>query len=76
MISFSGADLVGLTVAQASGLIDFEDGVDGQSIQSSIPGLQFTTRGYDWIYGDWRTGQYNGPLNISGKIVKMSIFIN
>ena len=46
----------------AQGFIDFEDGVDGEPIQSSIPGLQFTTtEGYDWIYGDWRTGRYNGP---------------
>ena len=31
-------------------------------IRSSIPGLEFsTTDGYDWVYGDWRTGNYNGP---------------
>jgi len=49
-------------LVQADGFIDFEDGIDSQNIQSSIPGLQFTTtEGYDWIYGDWRTGEYNGP---------------
>ena len=42
--------------------MNFEDGVDRQPIRSKIPGLQFTTTdGYDWIYGDWRTGGYNGP---------------
>lgn len=47
---------------QADGYIDFENGVDGQPIQSTIPGLQFTTtQGYDWIYGDWRTLNYSGP---------------
>lgn len=46
----------------SGGFIDFEEGQDGQAIQSSIPGLQFTTTaGYDWVYGDWRTGSYNGP---------------
>lgn len=49
--------------APMNGFIDFEDGVDAQPIQSSIPGLQFTTtEGFDWIYGDWRTGLYNGPF--------------
>ena len=42
-------------------LMNFEDGVDRQPIQSKIPGMVFTTTdGYDWIYGDWRMG-YNGP---------------
>ena len=42
--------------------MDFEDGVDRQPIRSTIPGLEFTTtQGYDWIFGDWRTGAYNGP---------------
>lgn len=42
--------------------MDFEDGVDKQVIRSRIPGLEFsTTQGYDWVYGDWRTGQYSGP---------------
>lgn len=48
-------------IAYAQGFIDFEDGVDGQAIRTTIPGLQFiTTDGQDWIYGDWRTGEYNG----------------
>lgn len=47
--------------AIAAGYIDFEDGIDGQPIRSTIPGLQFTTtNGQDWLYGDWRTGRYNG----------------
>lgn len=59
--------LIAPPVARADGFIDFEDGVDGQPIQSSIPGLQFTTtQGYDWIYGDWRTGNYNGPYPDGG----------
>jgi len=42
--------------------MDFEDGVDRQPIHSNIPGMVFTTtQGYDWIYGDWRTGEYSGP---------------
>lgn len=50
------------SAVRADGYIDFENGVDAQPIQSTIPGLQFTTtQGYDWIYGDWRTGNYNGP---------------
>lgn len=57
---FAGATLV--PEAHADGYIDFEDGSDGQVIRSTIPGLQFTTtQGQDWIYGDWRTGDYNGP---------------
>ena len=40
--------------------MDFEDGVDQSPIRSTIPGMEFTTTmGYDWIYGDIRTGQYN-----------------
>ena len=51
--------------AQADGFIDFENGVDGQTIQSTIPGLRFTTTAnYDWVYGDWRTGDYNGPYPV------------
>ena len=41
-------------------MMDFENGVDGNPIQSSIPGMEFiTTQGYDWIYGDKTTGNYN-----------------
>jgi len=40
---------------------DFETGVDGQVVSTTIPGVQFvTTAGQDWVYGDWRTGDYNG----------------
>lgn len=43
-------------------LMDFEEGTDGAAIRSTIPGMKFTTtQGYDWIFGDWRTGYYNGP---------------
>ncbi len=49
------------TTVYANGFIDFEDGIDGQIIESSIPGLYFTnTNGQDWVHGDWRTGNYNG----------------
>jgi hypothetical protein len=41
-------------------MMDFENGADGAVIQSSIPGMQFiTTQGYDWIYGDKTTDNYN-----------------
>ena len=50
------------TAAPMDGFIDFESGTDGANIRSTVPGLSFTTtKGYDWIYGDWRTGVYNGP---------------
>jgi len=40
--------------------MNFEDGTDGEAIRSTIPGLRFTTTlGYNWVYGDIRTGQYN-----------------
>ncbi|MEW5922904.1 MAG: T9SS type A sorting domain-containing protein [Candidatus Zixiibacteriota bacterium] len=43
--------------------MDFENGVDRGVVRSSIPGLEFTsTGGYDWIYSDIRTGQYNYPF--------------
>jgi hypothetical protein len=42
------------------GFINFEEGTDGQVIRSTLPGLKFTTTlGYDWVYGDVRTGRYN-----------------
>jgi hypothetical protein len=42
------------------GFINFESGTDGAVIHSTIPGLVFTTTaGYDWVYGDARTGAYN-----------------
>ncbi len=47
-------------VPAGCGFINFEEGVDGQPIKSTLPGLTFsTTLGYDWIYGDVRTGNYN-----------------
>lgn len=50
-----------LATAGWAGVIDFESGSDGQSVQSTIQGMEFsTTGGKDWIYGDWRTGKYNG----------------
>jgi len=40
--------------------IDFEEGTEGAVIKSTVPGLKFTTTlGYDWVYGDKRTGYYN-----------------
>jgi hypothetical protein len=42
------------------GYENFENGVDGQQIISSLSGLKFiTTNGYMWMYGDARTGAYN-----------------
>ncbi len=58
-------------------LMDFETGVDAQPIRSTIAGMNFTTtNGFDWIYGDVRTGQYNvksapdssGPYASSGNV--------
>jgi hypothetical protein len=40
--------------------IDFETGIDGIQIESTIPSLKFTTTlGLDWVYGDIRTDKYN-----------------
>ena len=50
------------TVAEVASVaaMDFEDGTDGAVISSTIPGMFFTTtQGYDWLYGDVRTGNYN-----------------
>lgn len=45
-----------------AGFIDFENGIEGYVIASTIEGLEFTnTQGFDWLYGDWRTNTYNGP---------------
>lgn len=42
------------------GFIDFEEGVDGEVVASTVPGVSFTTTmGLDWIYADIRTGSYN-----------------
>ena len=47
--------------------MDFEDGIDRNVIRSSIPGLFFTTtQGYDWIYADIRTGEYNVRAYMDG----------
>ena len=52
--AFSIEDLIGIAT------MDFEDGIDGAVISSTIPGMFFTTtQGYDWLYGDVRTGNYN-----------------
>lgn len=41
-------------------LIDFEAGIEGVEIESTIPSVQFTTTyGLNWRYGDIRTGEYN-----------------
>ncbi len=62
LVNAGSAGLSTVPTARADGFVDFENGVDGQAIRSSIPGLQFTTTaGQDWLYGDWRTGQYHGP---------------
>ncbi len=47
-------------VLSQGGFMDFENGVDQLPIRSTIPGMEFTTTmGYDWVYGDIRTGLYN-----------------
>lgn len=44
----------------ADGFMNFELGVEGAEIESTIPGLEFTTTsGLNWRYGDIRTGNYN-----------------
>ncbi|WP_058554739.1 transglutaminase domain-containing protein [Thiohalocapsa sp. ML1] len=54
--------LLGLSPGVTAALIDFEGSFDGATINTAEPGIQFTTtQGQDWIYGDWRTGNYNGP---------------
>jgi hypothetical protein len=51
-------------------VMDFEDGTDKHVIRSSIPGMFFTTtQGYDWIYGDKTTGEYNVDPYGSGSYV-------
>lgn len=53
------SDALSLTVGGRG--MDFEDGTDRDPIQSTIPGLEFsTTDGDNWLYADWRAG-YNGP---------------
>jgi len=52
--------LIRWVVLSQGGFMDFEDGVDKVPIRSTIPGMMFTTTmGYDWVYGDIRTGLYN-----------------
>lgn len=42
--------------------LDFENGADGAVIGATIPGVQFSnSAGFDWTYGDIRTGRYNAP---------------
>lgn len=60
--------LLGLGVAHPAaaqsngGYLTFENGTDGAVISSTIPGVEFTnTAGFDWVYGDVRTGNYNAP---------------
>lgn len=40
--------------------LNFESGIDGIQIESTIPSMEFTTTGtLNWVYGDIRTGYYN-----------------
>jgi len=53
--------------SNAQWFLDFEWGLgnDAGVIASGIPGLQFTnTAGYDWVYGDATTGNYNVSNNL------------
>jgi len=44
------------------GFMDFELGSEEAEIQTTIPGLEFTTtEGVNWRYADIRTGKYNVP---------------
>ena len=44
------------------GFMDFELGIEEAEIESTIPGLKFTTtQGINWRYADIRTGKYNVP---------------
>lgn len=47
--------------AQETMFEDFEDGIDHQPVVTSIEGLEFVNTSTYWIYGDWRTGSWNGP---------------
>lgn len=48
-------------------LMGFEDWNDGDTIASTIPGLQFTTTdGVDWRVGDFKTGKYSGKYPRGG----------
>jgi len=47
--------------------LNFEGGIDGIQIESTIPSMEFTTTGtLNWVYGDIRTGYYN--VNHSGDL--------
>jgi hypothetical protein len=66
--------LIPLGAPSNCGYENFENGVDGQEIISTIPGVTFTTTGgYNWVYADVRTGNYNakypnGAYTIEGNI--------
>lgn len=57
-----GIALLAVASVATAGLYDFEDGGDGLVVSSPDPTMVFVqTGGADWIYGDWRTGDYWGP---------------
>lgn len=54
----------------SDGYIDFEDGTEGQVIWDTIPGVEFTnTGGLDWVYADFRSGNYNMDYQSDGNFV-------
>lgn len=57
-------------------MMAFEDGDDGNTIRSSISGMEFTTTmGYDWVYGDKRTGYYNvDPYGSRAYVCRGNVF--
>lgn len=62
LLVFVAVVLFAAPLALADWTIDFESGLghDGEAIASDIAGLDFTvTGGYDWIYGDITTGNWN-----------------
>lgn len=54
-----------VTSSGFAGFIDFENGTDGGDISADFTEIEFTdaagTSGSAWVYGDWRTNEYNGP---------------
>lgn len=54
----------------SDGYINFENGVEGQVISATIPGVQFTnTGGLDWLYADFTSGNYNMNYKSDGNFV-------
>jgi hypothetical protein len=47
--------------------INFENGIEGKEVKSSSPNVEFTnSSGLDWLYADFRTGNYNTQYIMNG----------